>query len=153
MLIEEVAAAFEENGVRYGVAGGFAVALHGAVRGTVDLDIVLALDRTNYERAEAVLLSLGFIGRLPVRAGDVFDNRKDYINNRNLIAWSFVDPSDPSRLVDILIIWEEDSVPTVDKGIGSTTVRVLAKEQLIEMKRASGRPQDVEDVRALEQLP
>ena len=31
-------------------------------------------------------------------------------------------------------------------------VRVLAKEELIAMKRASGRPQDLEDVRALESL-
>ena len=31
-------------------------------------------------------------------------------------------------------------------------LQVLSRGDLIEMKRASGRPQDLEDVRALEQL-
>ncbi|MEM9113978.1 MAG: hypothetical protein AAGD10_10510 [Myxococcota bacterium] len=61
------------------------------MRGTIDLDAVLALDRLNYEAAEAALTSLGFVGRLPVTAGEIFANRDDYIENRNLIAWSFID--------------------------------------------------------------
>jgi hypothetical protein len=32
---------------------GYAVALHGAVMGAIDLDLVLALDRDNYRAAEA----------------------------------------------------------------------------------------------------
>ena len=153
MLIAEVARALVEAGVRFGVAGGFAVALHGAVRGTIDLDLVLALDRENYEAAEAALLSLGFVARLPVQAHEIFDNRRDYIDQRNLVAWSFVDPRDPSRLVDIIITWEEPHVPTVDKMLTGEAIPVLSKDRLIEMKRRSGRPQDWADIRALEHLP
>lgn len=152
MLLVEVARAFELGGVRYAVVGGYAVALHGAVRGTVDLDLVLELDRANYEAAEAALLSLGFQARLPLRASDVFDQRLDHIRHRNLLAWSFVDPKDPSRLVDILIAYEAVPLSTIVKTIGGVRVQVLDKRELIAMKTASGRPQDLEDVRALEHL-
>lgn len=153
MLIAEVARSLRSEGVQFGVAGGFAVALHGAVRGTLDLDLVLALDLANYEAAERALTSMGFVARLPLSARDVFENRKDYVENRNLIAWSFIDPKDPSRIVDVLLVWEDLTVPTLDKFLNGEPIPVLSKQHLIEMKRKSGRPQDKADVRALESLP
>jgi len=129
------------------------VALHGAVRGTIDLDLVLALDRENYQAAESALLGLGFQARLPVSAGEVFDQRSDLILERNLVAWSFIDPRDPSRIVDILIVWNEATVPTVEKTMKGQLIPVLVKDRLIDMKRRSGRPQDLADIQALEQLP
>ena len=152
MLIAEVARALAGAGVEYGIAGGFAVALHGAVRGTLYVDVVLALGKANYEAAEHALLEMGFAARLPIKASDVFDNRDRYIREQNLIAWSFSDPEDPSRIVDLLILWDKPSVPVVMKSIQGISVAVLDKQSLIQMKRESGRPQDLEDVRALERL-
>ena len=88
----------------YAVAGGYAVALHGAVRGTVDIDLVINCRREDYEAAEKVLKGCGLVSKLPVDAKQVFDFRLEYIKNRNLIAWSFVNPKNPIEIVDILII-------------------------------------------------
>ena len=89
MFIKQVITAFKKFQVKYAVVGGYAVALHGAIRGTVDIDFVIQLDRSQFEAAEKALLSIGLQPRLPVTATDVFDFREEYIRNRNLIAWSF----------------------------------------------------------------
>lgn len=47
--------AFAACGLRYAVVGGHAVALHGAVRGTVDVDIALTWTKKSLEEAERVL--------------------------------------------------------------------------------------------------
>ena len=46
-------------------------------------------------RAEAALLGLGLVSRIPVTAQDVFDNRDEYACQRNLLAWDFHHPSIP----------------------------------------------------------
>lgn len=40
----------------------------------------------------------------------------------------------------------------VSRNIGASKISVLAREDLIKMKRASGRPQDLEDIKVLEML-
>lgn len=152
MLILDVTRALDDAGVSFAVVGGYGVALHGAVRGTVDLDLVLAYDEANYIAAASALESLGLRSRLPVLARDVFRFRREYVENRNLIAWSFVDERDPSRLVDIVLTFTEPEVPTTKKTVRGVRVPVLAKAALIEMKERSGRPQDLEDVRALKSI-
>ena len=152
MFLNELCAALERNGVRYALAGGHAVALHGAVRGTLDIDIVINWNHKNLRATEAALQELGMVSRLPITADEVFRFRDEYIRNRNLVAWNFYLPGDAARLVDIVI--------TLDlKGKRRQTVRtlggpvhVLAIRDLIEMKRASGRPQDLADIEALEKL-
>ncbi|MEM1033570.1 MAG: hypothetical protein AAGA56_05050 [Myxococcota bacterium] len=153
MFLLEVARALREGGVTFAIAGGYAVALHGAVRGTVDVDVVLELTEENYVAAERALVGLGLSPRLPVTGHEVFRFRREYIENRNLIAWSFCDPSDPTRLVDIIITFEEAMVPVEEVTVQGEPVPVLAKAALIAMKEATGRAQDTADVDALRRLP
>jgi hypothetical protein len=58
--IGRILAALNEARVRYVVVGGVAVVLHGHLRFTADLDLVLALDRDNVLAALAALQGLGF---------------------------------------------------------------------------------------------
>jgi len=152
MFIEEVVKALRAVRVRFAVAGGYAVTLHGAVRGTVDLDLVLSLERNQFVAAEKALCKLGLVARLPVSAAQVFDFREEYIANRNLIAWSFYAPDDPTKLVDILITHDVRELQVVQVRLGTMILPVVGLEALIDMKRAAGRAQDLEDVRALEKL-
>src|SRR6267142_396688 len=73
MFLYELAAALEKAEVPFAIVGGYAVALHGAVRGTVDVDIILRLSRSSFLAAESALRTLGLAPRLPVSAGEVFD--------------------------------------------------------------------------------
>ena len=152
MFVYAVADALRKARVRFALAGGYAVALHGAVRGTVDVDIVLRLSRRDFIAAEAALRALGLVPRLPVSAAQVFDFREEYIEHKNLVAWSFANPGDPSQLVDIVITYDLARLRTKIIKSGGRALPVVAVADLIAMKKASGRAQDLEDIRALEEL-
>jgi hypothetical protein len=151
-FLARVGKALDAAGVRYALVGGYAVALHGAVRGTVDIDLVLRWDLRNLESAETALGSLGLVSRLPVTAENVYRFRDEYIRNRNLIAWNFYNPRDLTEQVDIVINEDLKGKRTIDVQTQAGTIRVLSRKDLIAMKRASGRPQDLADVDALEKL-
>lgn len=69
--LERVCAALRDASVGYAIVGGHAVALHGAVRGTVDIDLVLRWTEETLVRAEAALKDIGLVPQLPIRAKDV----------------------------------------------------------------------------------
>lgn len=152
MFLLEVCQAFKKNKVSYAIVGGYAVALHGAVRGTVDIDLILEVSVKNFEKAEKVLNDLQLVSRIPVQAKEVVTFRKEYIENRNLIAWSFVDPKMRSRIVDLILVWDLKDVKTITKHILGIPVEVLGIPDLIKMKKESGRPQDFADVEVLEEI-
>jgi hypothetical protein len=151
-FLSRVGKALEAAGVRYALVGGYAVALHGAVRGTVDIDFVLRWSLRDLEAAEAALGKLGLVSRLPVTAGDVFRFRDEYVRNRNLIAWDFYNPQDSSERVDIVISEDLKGKRRIRIETLAGAVQVLSRKDLIAMKKASGRPQDLADVEALEKL-
>jgi hypothetical protein len=142
-------------GIRYAIAGAYAVALHGAVRGTINVDVVLHWTRGTLARTEAALNGIGLVSRLPVSARNIFEFRDEYLKNRDLAAWNFYNPDDPSEQVDIVITYDLTAKQGKRiKGVKlpSGPVQVLSLKDLIGMKRTSRRPQDIEDVRALERL-
>jgi len=132
--------------------GGYAVSLHGAVRGTIDVDIIINIDQKSFNKAEKILHSLGLTSKIPVEAAELYRNRHDYIQNKNLVAWSFSDVDNPGRLVDIIIVEDLKNYTTQDIVIKSQKVRVLAKPDLIRLKQKGTRQQDIEDVKALKKL-
>jgi len=152
MLIADVCQALERHQVPYALVGGHAVALHGAVRGTVDVDLVIEWSLEHLEAAVQALEGLGLRSALPISARQVFTHRNEYIQQRNLIEWNFVDFENPLRQVDLLINFDLSNHPVINKSTRFGEIRVLNKRDLIAMKRRSGRPQDMEDVRILESL-
>lgn len=152
MFVVRVSDALRRARVPYGLVGGYAVALHGAVRGTMDVDLVIRLEEAHFVRAERALGSIGLEPRLPVTAREVYRFREEYIRNRNLVAWSFVNPSVPSELVDIVLTHDLADVKTETIQVQGHRIRVVALDDLIAIKLRSGRPQDQEDVRALRAL-
>ena len=152
MFINKVCLALEQNGVRYAIVGGYAVALHGAVRGTMDVDIAINWDLNSLLKTEAALSEIGLVSRLPVSAGEVFQFRDEYISNRNLIAWNFYNPEDLSQQVDVIITYDLKGKGRQRLQTRSGPLQILRLAELIQMKRESGRPQDLEDVKALEKL-
>lgn len=150
--LERICAALRDASVGYAIVGGHAVALHGAVRGTVDIDLVIRWTEETLVRAEAALKDIGLVPQLPIRAKDVFANRDDYIQNRHLVAWNFYNPDDPMEQVDIIITYDLATMHSQRLELPNGPVDVLSIDDLITMKRRSGRPQDLADVRALERL-
>ena len=152
MWIEQLIDSLERHRVKYAIVGGYALALHGVVRGTVDVDMVLKISRTNYQNAEKALLELGLTSRLPVRADEVINFREEYILNRNMKAWNFTHPQNPVQTVDIIITHDLSKMKVDRIKAGKRIFPVVSVRDLILMKRKSGRPQDLEDIKALERL-
>lgn len=152
MFIQEVIRSLEKYRVRYVLVGGYAVALHGAVRGTVDVDIVIALNRVTFKRAESALQEIGLESRLPVTAEEVFSFREEYIRKRHLTAWSFANPRNPLEVVDILITEDAKEISVVTKHAFGMSVNIAAIADLIAIKKKAGRAQDLEDIKALRKL-
>ncbi|HMV65490.1 MAG TPA: hypothetical protein PKA64_01475 [Myxococcota bacterium] len=150
----QVLTSLETAQVRFLVVGGVAVVLHGVLRMTVDLDLVIELQPDNLLPAIRALAALGFSPRLPVAATDLADaaTRRAWIAERNLRVFTFWHPKS-HRVVDVFVeepfnfdaAWSR----RVDVDIHPTVVHVAAIEDLVSMKRAAGRAKDLADIDAL----
>jgi len=130
------------HGVRFLVIGGFAGKLHGSPALTVDVDVCYARTPENLQRLAAALRELhaelrgagpGLPFRLDARslaAGDRFTFRTD-AGDLDILGL----PSGTDGFADL----EPNAVPMDLDGV---VVRVAALEDLIRMKRATGRPRD-----------
>lgn len=119
----------------------------------MDIDIVVDWNLRTLVAAEKALRALQLESRLPVGAEDVFNFRDEYVKNRNMVAWNFHHPADPSKQVDIVITFDLKGRKRRTLQSQAGPIRVLGLEELIEMKRASGWPQDLADIEALGKLP
>ncbi len=128
------------------------MALHGAVRGTMDIDFVISLQPKCLEAAESALNSIGLTSRIPVTHAEISKFRKEYIEKRNLIAWGFIDKKDPTRIVDLLLTVDISKQKIVIKEVRGVPIKILSIQSLIKLKKSAGRPQDFEDIKALEKL-
>jgi hypothetical protein len=151
MFIYEVIDALDAAKIKHSIIGGYALALHGIVRATMDVDIILQLNMKSFVGAEIALNKIQLQSRLPIRAQDVIKMRKEYIENRNLLAWSFVDFQNPLRQVDILITKDLGKIKTQKIKIGPRTLTVATLEELQKMKMEAGRPQDLVDVERIKE--
>lgn len=152
MFLIKVCDALEENGVNYAIAGGYAVALHGAVRGTIDIDLVIPLEIDQYAKTEKALLGLDLVARHGLSAVEVFHQRVSLMKDKNLVAWSFYNVKRPVEIVDIIITHDSLKFTSEQVRIGRKMVNMLDIPSLIEMKSKSGRVQDNLDIEALEKL-
>lgn len=146
MFLFSVIDSLEKAKVKYAVAGGYALALQGIVRATIDVGLVVKLNKTQLKAAQLALESLGLTSRLPLKAEEVIDFREEYIRDKNLIAWSFVDYKDPSKIVDILVINDLSSYDLMKVSVSGRKIPVISLKSLYKMKTGTGRKKDELDL-------
>ncbi len=156
--IERVLGALNRAEVRYLVVGGVAVVLHGYLRTTRDLDLVVQLGTENLKKALEALKNLGFEPAVPVPI-EAFANpvaRDSWIRDKNLLVFSLWHPQRPGFQVDLFAEEPFDFEETYSRALrvplDSTTAMVVSAHDLIALKRRAGRPQDLADIDALEEL-
>jgi predicted nucleotidyltransferase len=156
--IEQVLSALNATGVRYLVAGGVAVVLHGHLRTTADLDLVVSLEPANARRAIEALTGLGYRPRAPVAAERFADGaeRAAWIAEKGLTVFSLWSDRLPSLEVDLFVREPFDFEQAWDRrvtvSLDTTTATVVALQDLLALKREASRPQDLADVIALEAI-
>ena len=158
MFYESVFRVLQKNNVRHAVAGGVALVLHGVVRFTADLDLIVDLEQENLRRFIEAMKELGYRPRNPVQAEELLDpaKRDQWKREKGMEVFSFVDPSQPMTLVDVFI---EEKIPfhEVERDLiritaKDMTIPVVSPQHLKSLKKAAGRPQDLADIEALEAL-
>lgn len=153
--IRQIFKALSDAGAQYVVVGGFAVILHGHLRATRDLDLVIGLAPDNCGRALDALAAIGMQPRLPVTFADFSDpaKREDWIENRNMLVFQLWDRSNPERSVDIFVREPFDFAQmlaeAVVKDLHGVPINVASIRHLVAMKRVAGRPTDLDDIEAL----
>jgi hypothetical protein len=148
----------DRAGVRYVLVGGVAVNLRGHLRMTIDTDLVVDLEPAAAARTVEVFLELGLQPRIPgdPRAFADPEIRRDWVENRNMKVFSWVDPEDPLRVIDVFVshpipfdeLWARAELLPLQRA----SVRTASIPDLIRMKRLAGRPRDLEDIAALEAI-
>jgi hypothetical protein len=153
MFIYKICSVLDAAEVPYAIVGGCAVALHGVMRGTVDVDIVINWSLKHLKKTEIAFKQMGLVSRIPITAEELFEFKEEFIERRNLIAWNFYDPSNPLNQVDLILNYHLKNSSQVKKmNTPDGSVCVLSLNELIKMKKASGRPQDLEDVKSLSNI-
>lgn len=158
MYYENVFISLQKNNIRYAVAGGVALVLHGVVRFTADLDLIVDLEPENLRRFVQTMTDLGYRPRNPVKAEDFLNPavREGWKREKGMEVFSFVDPAQPMNLIDVFI---EEKIPfrevtqeIVQMTAKGITIPVVSIRHLKRLKQAAGRPQDIADIAAIEAL-
>ncbi|KHE90636.1 MAG: nucleotidyltransferase family protein [Candidatus Scalindua rubra] len=153
MFYEEIIRKLNNAGVRYAIVGGVAVNLHGHIRMTADLDIVLELEDNNLAKAITTLRESGFSCKIPVDPMGLADSntRNDWIKNKNMKALNFYrDTEEVDLVVDSPVKYEEAEKTIF--AVKDISYPVVSKEDLIKMKEVTNRDHDKDDIRKLKIL-
>jgi hypothetical protein len=139
--------------VRFVIVGAVAVAAHGYVRGTADLDIVPDDDRANLKRLPAALVELG--STLPLAENRPFDPARDPAaleSHKNVTLDTRLGGLDVMQRIPGIPTYDELDREAIQSDLLGVPVRVCSLRHLRAMKDAAGRPQDLLDLSNLPEV-
>lgn len=145
---ERIFAALAEHAVEYVLVGGLAVQTHGHVRTTVDIDVFPRPERSNLTRLAEALNTLRARVLNPGSEGLAIDAAM----LPRATMWQF---DTPHGAIDVLHDapglrpYDQLREQALEIELGPTKIAVVGRDDLINMKRASARPIDLEDIAAL----
>lgn len=141
------------RGVEYVTIGGIAVQAHGAQRVTRDLDIAIATSSANAARLASALSDID------ARVLGADGRRSRAVPSAALLGsgdqWHLVSRHgrlDVMTLPAHLGTFDQLRARAHEVPLGEMTVPIASREDLLKMKRAAGRPQDLADVELLSSL-
>ena len=139
---KEFIQSLNDNGVRYLVVGGYAVAQHGHPRYTKDMDIWIDMTEENAAKVVRALDQFGFAS-LGLKAGD-------FLEADQIIQLGYP-PSRIDILTTLLGVKFSDCYPVrVSIEMDGVSVNFIDLENLKKNKKATGRHQDLADLENLE---
>lgn len=150
--------ALNEANVQYVVVGGIATILHGYVRATSDIDLVVDLHVKEATKVISVLTEAGFVPKIPVKAIEFADatKREQWINEKGMQVFSMYLPDNPLLSIDLFvkqpISYEELITRAVTMELEGIKVKVCSIDDLITMKKIAGRDKDLADIEQLTKI-
>ncbi len=159
MFYEDVFRALQKEKIEYVIVGGLAVALHGVVRLTADLDVAIALDEKNILKFVSLLTKLKFKPKVPVKPEDFADpqKRKNWIQKKHMKVFSFYHHQDTFKMIDVFVkeyipfkkLYNDRKTIIIENGL---KIPICSVKHLVQLKEKAGRPQDLADIAALKRL-
>jgi hypothetical protein len=142
--------ALVDGGVDFVIVGGVAVVLQAMPRFTKDLDICYSTAEDNLDALGGVLVGLA------ARLRGIADAVPFVPDSRTLRQTQILCLTTPVGDIDLLV--DPDGAPGYETlrerasvmELSGRTVRVASIEDMLAMKRAAGRPQDLTDIESLE---
>ena len=144
--------------VRYLLAGGLAMNLHGVPRMTMDVDLLIALDDANVDGFIQCARDLGLKPQAPVPLESLKDplERQAWIEQKHLIAFALSASDSAAPTVDVLLKHDLDFDAALQRAVrrelDDVPVMVASIEDMITLKAHTGRRQDRDDVEHLRRL-
>ncbi|MBK9304638.1 MAG: hypothetical protein IPM94_12325 [bacterium] len=138
----DLLAEFNAQGVEFLIVGAHALAVHGHVRATKNLDVWIRADAANAPRVFDALVAFG----APLQDLTVRDLAEPGLIFQIGVPPLRVDVITAIDGVDFSAAWVDRVLVSLD----GTPVPVISRRHLIENKKASGRLQDLADVERLE---
>lgn len=133
---------FNENSVEYLIVGAYALAAHGRVRATGDIDIWVRADPENARRTLKALTEFG---------APLLDLSESDLAHPGLVFQIGIAPLRIDILTNIDGVEFDDAwAARLHVRFADQTVAVLSQAHLIQNKRIVGRAQDLADVEWLE---
>ena len=132
----------KEHKVDFVIIGATAFPVHGYVRATLDIDIFIRPTRQNAERTWNALKEFGY---------DMSDVSVDELLIKKVLIRQYTVEADIHPFVKSMTfekVWRNK----VEAEFGETRVFFASLDDLIEMKKAAGRPQDLQDLKYLMKL-
>jgi hypothetical protein len=143
---KDLLSAFHAHGVKYLIVGGYAVIVHGQPRFTKDIDLFIKADAANAQATYAALASFG--APLGGIRPEEFADRTGFFRFGRDPRGIDILPDLPG--VDFDAAWERRVEAVLDAQTGLTAF-FISRDDLIAAKLASGRPQDLADVSAIQE--
>lgn len=158
MKTAELIQCLSDEQIQYVLVGGLAVQLHGFLRATFDIDLVLAMNGENLARFIAVAKRHGLVPAIPVPLDSLAnpDLIDQWHREKGMLAFSLREPRAGGSVVDVLVRpdvpFERLMANAVLGELSGRRVPIASIPDLLAMKRAAGRPKDMLDVIALEKI-
>ena len=152
--IEQILKTLEQEKVTYAIIGGVAVVLHGYVRFTKDIDLLIEFSRENVARFAKALSILNFRPGVPIDPLQLAEEgaRRKWMAEKNAKVITFYNPASPLLQIDVLITRDLAGLKTTRKQVGNFMVSVADFDDLLRMKQETGRPTDLIDIEKLKEL-
>lgn len=158
MKTVELLQALSDRNVEYVLVGGLAVQLHGFLRATFDIDLVLAMDDENLTRFIDVARRFGLKPGIPVPIDSLRDAAQieQWHREKGMLAFSLREPQAAGSVVDVLlrsdIPFERLKANAIRGELFGRRISIAAIDDLLIMKRSANRPKDQLDIVALEKI-
>ena len=141
----DILSAFTDAKVEFLLVGAHALAAHGLVRATSDIDLWVHRTPENAARVQQALLRFG-APREQVKLEDFLEPR--------MVVQLGVPPFRVDIMTDISgVEWNDAWEQRIATDLDGIQISVLSRTHVLANKRASNRPKDQEDVRLLEEPP